>query len=38
MNQQLQLVDLGDAKVETRQWGMWPLWFDSIYYLGEYPG
>ena len=37
MNQQLQLVDLGDAKVETRQWGMWPLYYDSIFLFSERP-
>lgn len=37
MNEQLGLIDLGDATTETRQWGLWPVYFDSIFLLGEYP-
>jgi hypothetical protein len=33
----LELVDLGDATVETKQWGLWPMCLDSIFLLAEWP-
>jgi hypothetical protein len=38
MSEPLELVDLGDATQETRQWGIWKLFPDSTYWMGEYPG
>ena len=32
---EIELLDLGDATIETRQYGTYPLTFDSIYVLGE---
>lgn len=32
---EIELVDLGDATIETRQWSWWPLWYDSVFLLGE---
>jgi hypothetical protein len=32
---EIELLDLGDATVETRQWGLWPIWYDSVFLLGE---
>jgi hypothetical protein len=32
---EIDLLDLGDATVETRQWTFWPLWFDSVFVRGE---
>lgn len=37
MSRQLELIDLGDATEETRQWGIWPIVMDSIFILAEYP-
>jgi hypothetical protein len=30
----IELLDLGDATVETRQWSPWPRFFDSVFLLG----
>lgn len=36
MSEELELVDLGDARLETRQF-YWPPWIaDSIYHIGYY--
>jgi len=32
---ELELLDLGDATIETKQYGSYPIYFDSIYLLGE---
>ena len=32
---EIELLDLGDATVETKQWLLWPIWFDSVFMLGE---
>lgn len=32
---EIELLDLGDATLETRQWGLWPIWYDSVFLLGE---
>ena len=32
---EIELFDLGDATVETKQWLLWPIWFDSVFMLGE---
>ena len=32
---EIDLFDLGDATVETKQWSEWPIWFDSVFLLGE---
>ncbi len=32
---ELELLDLGDATIETKQYGTYPIYFDSIYILGE---
>lgn len=32
---EIELLDLGDATLETRQWSMWPIWYDSVFLLGE---
>ena len=32
---EIELLDLGDATIETRQYGTYPLTFDTIYVLGE---
>ena len=37
MTIKLELVDLGDATVETRQLPILPLFFDSISYFGLLP-
>ncbi|WP_281281056.1 hypothetical protein [Peristeroidobacter soli] len=31
----IELLDLGDAMLETRESGMYPIVFDSYYLLGE---
>lgn len=31
----IEVLDLGDATIETRQYGAYPQVFDSIYILGE---
>jgi len=31
----IELLDLGDATVETKQWLLWPIWYDSVFLLGE---
>lgn len=35
---EIELLDLGDATVETKQWYLWPIWFDSVYQLGQKDG
>ena len=30
----VELFDLGDVTVETKQWSEWPMWFDSVFLLG----
>ena len=32
---EIELLDLGDAMIETKQWGTYPIFFDSIFYMGE---
>ena len=32
---EIDVLDLGDATVETKQWLLWPIWFDSVFLLGE---
>lgn len=32
----LELVDLGDACEETRQYSPWPIWVDSVFGWGEW--
>lgn len=32
---EIELLDLGDATVETKQWSVWPIWYDSVYLLGQ---
>jgi hypothetical protein len=32
---EIELLDLGDATIETKQYGSYPIVFDSIYGLGE---
>lgn len=32
---EIEVLDLGDATVETKQWLLWPIWFDSVFLLGE---
>lgn len=32
---EIELLDLGDATIETRQWLLWPIWYDSVFLLGE---
>jgi hypothetical protein len=31
---EVELFDLGDATVETKQWSEWPIWFDSVFLQG----
>ena len=31
---EIELFDLGDATLETKQWSEWPMWFDSVFLLG----
>ncbi|WP_269813421.1 hypothetical protein [Peristeroidobacter agariperforans] len=32
---EIELLDLGDATIETKQYGAYPQTFDSIFVLGE---
>lgn len=32
---EIELLDLGDATIETRQYGPYPVFYDSIFLLGE---
>ncbi|HEY0681679.1 MAG TPA: hypothetical protein VGD45_05080 [Steroidobacter sp.] len=32
---EIELLDLGDATIETKQWGVLPITYDSVYLLGE---
>jgi hypothetical protein len=32
---EIELLDLGDAMLETKQWLLWPIWYDSAFLLGE---
>lgn len=32
---EIELLDLGDATIETKQYGSYPITFDAIYGLGE---
>lgn len=34
IEEEIELFDLGDATVETKQWSEWPIWFDSVFLLG----
>jgi hypothetical protein len=36
--EELEVVDLGDAAEETRQLSPYPVYHDSAYNIGEYPG
>ena len=29
------VIDLGDATIETKQFGPWPQYYDSVFLLGE---
>jgi hypothetical protein len=31
---EIELFDLGDVTVETKQFSEWPIWFDSVFLLG----
>jgi hypothetical protein len=31
---EVELFDLGDVTVETKQWIEWPIWFDSVFLQG----
>jgi hypothetical protein len=31
----IEVFDLGDVTLETKQWSEWPIWFDSVFLLGE---
>jgi hypothetical protein len=31
----IELLDLGDATLETRQYGLYPIVYDSLFLLGE---
>jgi hypothetical protein len=33
---QVEIVDLGDAVEETKQWLLYPIFWDSIFLLGEW--
>lgn len=35
---EIELLDLGDATIETRQWLLYPIWYDSVFLLGEKEG
>ena len=35
---EIELLDLGDATIETKQYGYYPITFDSIYVMGERVG
>ncbi len=32
---EIELLDLGDATLETKQFGLYPIYYDSIFLLGE---
>ena len=32
---EIELLDLGDVTVETKQFSIWPVWFDSVFLQGE---
>lgn len=32
----IELLDLGDATMETKQWSVWPMTYDSVFLLGEF--
>ena len=32
---EIELLDLGDATSETKQYGIWPMVYDSVFLLGE---
>ena len=32
---EIELLDLGDATIETKQFGPWPQYYDSVFLLGE---
>lgn len=32
---EIEVLDLGDATVETKQWGLLPQYYDSVFLLGE---
>lgn len=32
---EIELFDLGNAIIETRQWSVWPTWYDSVFIQGE---
>lgn len=36
MHSTLEIVDLGDARIETRQWSPMPIAFDNMGYYGWY--
>lgn len=38
MSIQLNLIDLGDARKETKQLGVLPLFYDSVFIYGLWPG
>ena len=31
---EIELFDLGNATIETKQWSIYPIWFDSYYGRG----
>jgi hypothetical protein len=35
---EIELLDLGDATVETKQYSIWPIWYDSAFGQGEKQG
>ena len=35
---EIELLDLGDATIETRQSYLWPIWYDSYFQLGQRSG
>jgi hypothetical protein len=37
MKTKLELIDLGDAVKETKQWLPYPWYMDNVYYLGAFP-
>jgi hypothetical protein len=32
---EIELLDLGDATIETKQYGIYPIVYDSVFLLGE---
>lgn len=32
---EIELLDLGDATIETKQWGVLPQYYDSVFLLGD---